>query len=54
MTFCSVVVACDDALLFCVRNQRGWPTGVDLAKQETEKGDQKRKELTHMLVNLKF
>ena len=38
--FRSVAVACDGALLSCVRNEGGWPTGVDLAKQETEKADQ--------------
>ena len=42
--FRSVAVACDDALLSCVRNEGGWPTGVNLAKQETEKVDQLKKE----------
>ena len=30
-------------LLSCVRNEDGWPRGVDLAIQETEKADQLRK-----------
>ena len=37
--FRSVAVAHGDASLSCVRNEGGWPTGVDLAKQETEKAD---------------
>ena len=41
--FRSVAGACDDALLSCVRNEGGWPTGVDLAKQEAEKAYQLRK-----------
>ena len=43
MSFRSVAGACDDALLSCVRNEGGWPAGVGLAKQETEKADQLRK-----------
>ena len=43
-----VAVVCDDVLLSCVRNEGGWPTGVDLAKQETEKADQVRKRTIQM------
>ena len=46
--FRSVACACDDALLSCVRNEGGWPTGVDRAKQETEKADQLRKRMIQM------
>ena len=46
--FRSVAVACDDALLSCVRNEGGGPIGVDLAKQETEKAHQLRKKMIQM------
>ena len=45
--FRCVAVACD-VLLSCVRNEDGLPTGVDLAKQETEKADQLRKRMIQM------
>ena len=46
--FRSVAVACDNVLLYYVRNEDGWPTGVDLAKLETEKADQLRKRTIQM------
>ena len=48
MSFQSVAVACDDVLLSCVRNEGGWPAGVHLAKQETEKADKLRKRTIQM------
>ena len=40
--FRSVVVACDNALLSCERNEGSWPKDVGLASHETKKADELR------------
>ena len=46
--FRSVVVACDNALLSCERNEGGWPKDVGLASHETKKADELRKRTIKM------
>ena len=46
--FCSVVVACDNALLSCERNEGSWPKDVGLASHETKRADELRKRTIKM------